>query len=48
MTCPVSTMGSNINRRTVENVARTGLALEQVTDLSTGIFKLIEARKVTS
>jgi len=39
--------GANINRRTVENVAKSGLALEQVTDLGGGIFKLIEARKRT-
>lgn len=39
-------MGPNINRRTVENVARSGLKLEQVTDLAAGIFKLIEARKL--
>ena len=39
------TMGSHINRRTVDNVGRSGLAVEQVTDLAFGIFKLIEARK---
>jgi len=39
------TMGPNINRRTVENVTRSGLSIERVTDLSAGIFKLIEARK---
>jgi phosphatidylethanolamine/phosphatidyl-N-methylethanolamine N-methyltransferase len=38
-------MGPSINRRTVENVARSGLVVERVTDLSAGIFKLIEARK---
>lgn len=38
-------MGPNINRRTVDNVARSGLLVEQVTDLAAGIFKLIEARK---
>ncbi len=38
-------VGDNINRRTVENVTRSGLAVEQVTDLAAGIFKLIEARK---
>lgn len=37
--------GANINRRTVENTARSGLIVEQVTDLWAGIFKLIEARK---
>ncbi len=36
--------GANINRRTVENVAKSGLEAERVTDLG-GIFKLIEARK---
>lgn len=41
-------MGSNINRRTVDNVTRSGLVVEQVTDLAAGIFKLIEARKVLS
>lgn len=35
----------NINRRTVDNVTRSGLTLEQVTDLGAGIFKLIEPRK---
>ncbi len=43
----VRTMGPNINRRTVDNVARSGLVIEKVTDLSAGIFKLIEARKVS-
>jgi len=37
--------GANINRRTVENVLRGGLRVEQVTDLFAGIFKLIEVRK---
>jgi len=37
--------GANINRRTVENVIKSGLTVEQVTDLGAGIFKLIEARK---
>lgn len=41
----VRMMGANINRRTVDNVARSGLIVEQVTDLGAGIFKLIEARK---
>jgi ubiquinone/menaquinone biosynthesis C-methylase UbiE len=35
----------NINRRTVDNVSKSGLVVEQVTDLWLGIFKLIEARK---
>jgi ubiquinone/menaquinone biosynthesis C-methylase UbiE len=39
-----SAMGPNINRRTVENVANSGLRVERVTDLAAGIFKLIEAR----
>ncbi len=39
------TMGPHINRRTVDNVDRSGLVVEQVTDLAFGIFKLIEARK---
>ncbi len=37
-------MGPSINRKTVENVANTGLKVEKVTDLAAGIFKLIEAR----
>jgi ubiquinone/menaquinone biosynthesis C-methylase UbiE len=41
----VRLMGPNINRRTVENVAMSGLKVERVTDLAFGIFKLIEARK---
>ena len=40
----VSTMGPNINRKTVENVANSGLRVEKVTDLAAGIFKLIEAK----
>jgi phosphatidylethanolamine/phosphatidyl-N-methylethanolamine N-methyltransferase len=43
----VWSIGDNMNRRTVENVAMSGLALEKVTDLGAGIFKLIEARTVT-
>ena len=43
----VRTLGVNINRRTVENVARSGLEVAVVTDLAAGIFKLIEARKKT-
>ena len=38
-------MGDNINRKTVENVVKSGLVVEKVTDLGR-IFKLIEARKV--
>jgi len=41
----VRMFGANINRRTAENVSKSGLAVEQVTDLGAGIFKLIEARK---
>jgi ubiquinone/menaquinone biosynthesis C-methylase UbiE len=37
--------GANINRQTVENISRSGLVVEQVTELGAGIFKLIEARK---
>ena len=43
----VRTMGPNINRRTVDNVIKSGLTVEQVTNLAVGIFKLIEARKNT-
>jgi hypothetical protein len=41
----VRMIGANINRRTVANVAKSGLAVEDVTDLGAGVFKLIEARK---
>jgi len=41
----VRVVGANINRRTVENVTKSGLRVEQVTNLAAGIFKLIEARK---
>jgi ubiquinone/menaquinone biosynthesis C-methylase UbiE len=44
----VRLMGANINRRTIENVKASGLSVEHVTDLSAGIFKLIEARKIAS
>jgi ubiquinone/menaquinone biosynthesis C-methylase UbiE len=40
-------MGPDINRKTVENIGLAGLKIENVTDLSAGIFKLIEARKAT-
>jgi ubiquinone/menaquinone biosynthesis C-methylase UbiE len=43
----VRIVGANINRRTEENVLKSGLMIEQVTDLGLGIFKLIEARKKT-
>ena len=40
----VRMMGANINRRTVENVQKAGLILENVEDLGLGgIFKLIQA-----
>jgi ubiquinone/menaquinone biosynthesis C-methylase UbiE len=38
-------VGDNINRETVRDVIDSGLTVEQVTDLTAGIFKLIEARK---
>lgn len=38
-------IGANINRRTVHNVTKSGLTLENVGDLGLGIFKLIEAGK---
>lgn len=41
----VRVIGANINRRTVDNVIKSNLAVEQVSDLGAGIFKLIEARK---
>lgn len=41
----VRMVGANINRRTMENMGKTNLVVEQVTDLAVGIFKLIEARK---
>jgi len=38
----VRMMGANINRRTVENVRKAGLALEQVDDMGLGgIFKML-------
>lgn len=40
----VRMMGANINRRTVENVRKAGLEIEQVEDLGVGgIFKMIVA-----
>jgi ubiquinone/menaquinone biosynthesis C-methylase UbiE len=43
----VRMMGANINRRTVENVQKSGLQLERVKDVALGdIVKLIIARKV--
>ncbi len=40
----LAVLGDNVNRRTVENVAKSGLVVEKVTNLGS-IFKLIEARK---
>jgi phosphatidylethanolamine/phosphatidyl-N-methylethanolamine N-methyltransferase len=37
-------MGPNINRRTAQNAAISGLRVEKATDLAAGIFKLIEAK----
>ena len=43
----VRMMGANINRRTVENVQKSGLVLEKVENLGMGgVFKLILARVV--
>jgi ubiquinone/menaquinone biosynthesis C-methylase UbiE len=43
----VRMMGANINRRTVENVQKSGLVLEKVENLGIGgVFKLILARVV--
>jgi len=41
----VKMSGANMDRRTVENVAASGLVVERVTDLAGDIVKLIEARK---
>jgi ubiquinone/menaquinone biosynthesis C-methylase UbiE len=38
-------VGDNINRKTVQDVADSGLAVEHVAELAAGIFKLIEAKK---
>jgi NADPH-dependent 7-cyano-7-deazaguanine reductase QueF len=40
----VRIIGANINRRTVDNVVRSGLMVE---DLGDAIFKLIETREKT-
>lgn len=43
---PISRLtAENINRPTVRNVSLAGLAVERVTNLRSGIFLLIEARK---
>ena len=41
-------VGDNINRETVKDVINSGLAVERVTDFAAGIFKLIEARNLSS
>lgn len=41
----VRMIGSNFNRRPLDTVTKSGLAVEKVTKLWTGIVKLIEARK---
>ncbi|MBI4286642.1 MAG: methyltransferase domain-containing protein [Chloroflexi bacterium] len=38
--------GENINRRTVENVRKSGLTVEKVASTARGILKLVEARKL--
>jgi ubiquinone/menaquinone biosynthesis C-methylase UbiE len=38
-------MGSDFRRRTIEDVAKSGLKVERVTNLWAGMFKLIEAGK---
>jgi len=41
----VRIVGANINRRTADNVDKSGLKIESITNLAAGIFLLIEARK---
>jgi phosphatidylethanolamine/phosphatidyl-N-methylethanolamine N-methyltransferase len=41
----VRIVGANINRRTADNVDKSGLKIEGITNLAAGIFLLIEARK---
>ena len=41
-------VGDNINRKTVRDVIDSRLTVEQITELAAGIFKLIEARKMSS
>jgi len=41
----VRIMGANINRRTADNVDKSGLKIESITNLAAGIVLLIEARK---
>jgi ubiquinone/menaquinone biosynthesis C-methylase UbiE len=42
----VMQMGSDFRRRTIDDVAKSGLKVERVTNLWAGLFKLIEARKM--
>lgn len=42
----VMRMGSDFRRRTIEDVAKSNLKVERVTNLWAGLFKLIEARKL--
>jgi phosphatidylethanolamine/phosphatidyl-N-methylethanolamine N-methyltransferase len=42
----IARMGSDFRRRPLENVAKSGLKVEAVTNLWGGVFKLIEARKL--
>ena len=41
----VRMIGADFNRHPVDNVAKSGLAVERVTNLGRGLWKLIEARK---
>jgi phosphatidylethanolamine/phosphatidyl-N-methylethanolamine N-methyltransferase len=41
----ITLMGSDFRRRPLENLAKSGLRVERVTNLWAGMFKLIEARK---
>jgi ubiquinone/menaquinone biosynthesis C-methylase UbiE len=44
----VRIMGANINRRTVENVKKSGLIIERIEDMGMrGIFRLLIARTAT-
>jgi len=42
----VMQMGSDFRRRTIDDVAKSGLKVERITNLWAGLFKLIEARKM--
>lgn len=42
----VRMMGSDFRRRPLENVAKSNLKVERITNLWAGMFKLIEARKL--